>query len=449
MLEMVAAKQDETLGKNDDPIQWMKTTAKAVLRDLSDLGPGDPGTEDKDDNEAWLCHSLIVRLFSSVDSNYEPSQPSNQFKAVLSMQALENCLKVEDMTEKGKSILNETGNRSILGQAGWLSVASTYAALTEVVMADDDMVMDGPRCLATVECSFAAFQAGMLLLSSSGWGSAAEYGDEEQAGAIAHMVGLLKLQCQQLGKRVESKANNPHFRRVDYNLMCCRQQYRFMKERASRQSGSSSSGKAPMVVTCFGTQRKTLRQTVPMDTGDGVVQSVLASHSVRDQRKQLQEDSTVVRPPALGAPIQSRKRAHNDSENNDTPRFALPPVEVSQATRNPGVMKIVGREAHLLLPAAALVRVASASRTVYKARCYRCGRAKVGELGVHPGDGAANKLEYWKVPENERQEGWNVPDGYAIGDTRGKADRKSIRRAWKRLKKEKGIEDEQQFDGWP
>jgi hypothetical protein len=109
-----------------------------------------------------------------------------------------------------------------------------------------------------VECSFAAFQAGMLLLNSSGWGSADEYGDEEQAGAIAHMVRLLELQCQQLGKRVAPMASHPHFRRVDYNLICCRQQYRFMKDRASGLSGkgerSSIQGGMDQFVTRSGNE---------------------------------------------------------------------------------------------------------------------------------------------------------------------------------------------------
>lgn len=239
LLEMVA--KQEACGTAEDHVQWMKATAEAVLQGLSDLGPGAPGTEDKDDDKAWLCHSLIVRLFPMVDSNYEPSKPSSQFKAILSIHALEICLRVQDMPEKVRSILDETGNLAILDQAesslGWLSVSSTYAALVEVEMADDDIAMDGPRCLATVECSFAALEAGMLLLSGSKWGSADEYGDEEQADSIAHMVGLLELQCQQLCKRVAPMANHPHFRRVDYNLICCRQQYRFMKDRASRLSG--------------------------------------------------------------------------------------------------------------------------------------------------------------------------------------------------------------------
>jgi hypothetical protein len=239
LLQMVGTKQDVLFDTKNDHVEWMKTTAKAVLRDLSDLGPGDNGTEDKDDNQAWLCHSLTVRLFSSGDCSNEPNHPFTQFKAILSIQALKICLGVKDMPEQLRRILNETSDLSILGRMesslGWLSIASTYAALVEVEMSDDDIVtaMDGPRCLATVECSFAAFQAGMLILGSSGQGSTNEYGDEEQAGAIARMVELLELQCQQLCKRVAPKAISPHFRRVDYNLICCRQQYRFMKERAS------------------------------------------------------------------------------------------------------------------------------------------------------------------------------------------------------------------------
>jgi hypothetical protein len=39
-------------------------------------------------------------------------------------------------------------------------------------------------------------------------------------------------------------------------------------------------------------QKRTLRQTVPLGTGDGGAQSIIAQHSVRDLRMQLQEEST-------------------------------------------------------------------------------------------------------------------------------------------------------------
>ena len=109
-------------------------------------------------------------------------------------------------------------------------------------------------------------------------------------------------------------------------------------------------------------------------------------------------------------------------------------------------MEIVARGEDLVLPAATAIAAATPSN-MRKVRCLRCGKEKVGEL--HPGDGAANKLGYCKVPENERHNGWIVPDGFAIADTRPKAGSKSIRRAWKRRKEILKITDEQHFDGWP
>jgi hypothetical protein len=101
-----------------------------------------------------------------------------------------------------------------------------------------------------------------------------------------------------------------------------------------------------------------------------------------------------------------------------------------------------------LLPAVASSVIATLSFSKMKAVCCLCcGREKTGEL--HPGDGAANKQGYCKLPDNEQHQGWVVPAGYAIGDTRGKADTRAIKWAWKRRKEELGILDEQQFDGWP
>ncbi len=148
----------------------------------------------------------------------------------------------------------------------------------------------------------------------------------------------------------------------------------------------------------------------------------------------------MVRPPVVGAPIQSRKRALNDNDNINATQLRLPPSEVSQATRNPGVMEVVARGENLVPPAAS-VGAAAAPSNMSKLRCLRCGKKKVSDL--HPGDG----VEYCKVPENERHEGWIVPAGYGIGDTRRKADRQSIRRAWKLQKEDLSIRDEQQFDG--
>jgi hypothetical protein len=217
----------------DDHVEWMNKTAQAVLQHLSDLGPGLPGSEDKEDSKGWLCHSLILGLFP----------PASSFKAILCMQALKICLGVKDMNAKVHSILSKTSNLAILERAlsslSWLTLASTYAALMEIDMAGDDIVLDGPRCLATVECAYAAHHAGAELLTDSMEATTNEYGSEEDAATVVHMLGLLDAQCQQLSKRMEPMLSNPHSRRVDYNLMCSRHYYRTIKSRAATLAGDA------------------------------------------------------------------------------------------------------------------------------------------------------------------------------------------------------------------
>jgi hypothetical protein len=238
LLELATTR--DACDRKDDRVEWMDTTAEAVLQGLSDLGPDPQASEDEDKDiiEAWLSYSLTVRLFPIVDSNDEARQPSNQFKAIISMQAIKILLQVEDMSGKVQTVLNETDNQSMLKRAnsslGWLAVSCSYVAMIEV-----DITEDGPLCLAIVECALSAFQAGMLLLiDDTERQSAAEYGNEEQADEAAHMMDLLDLECLLLLDALAPKASRPYFRQVVNTLNCCRDQYRAMKTRASELSGS-------------------------------------------------------------------------------------------------------------------------------------------------------------------------------------------------------------------
>jgi hypothetical protein len=236
LLELATTR--DVCGRKDDHVEWMDTTADAVLQGLSDLDPDPPVSENKDEDniEAWLSYSLIARLFPIGDCNDEARQPSNQFKAIISMQAIKILLQAEDMPSKVETVLNETDNqvKRANSSLGWLAISCSYVALTEVEISED-----GPRCLAIVECALSAFQAGMLLLiDESKGGSAAEYGNEDQADQAAHMMGLLDLQCLFLSDALALKASRPYFRQVITTLNCCRDQYRAMKTRVSELSGS-------------------------------------------------------------------------------------------------------------------------------------------------------------------------------------------------------------------
>jgi hypothetical protein len=233
LLELATTR--DVCGRKDNRVEWMDTTADAVLQSLSDLGPDPPASEDEDEDniEAWLSYSLMARLFPIGDSNDEARQPSNQFKAIISMQAIKILLQVEDMSSKVETVLNETENQTILKRAnsslGWLAISCSYVALVEI-----DISEDGPRCLAIVECALSAFQAGMLLLIFETEGeSAADYGNE-----AVHIMGLLDLQCLFLSDALALKASRPYFRQVISTLNCCRDHYRNMKVRVSELSGS-------------------------------------------------------------------------------------------------------------------------------------------------------------------------------------------------------------------
>jgi hypothetical protein len=261
LLELATTR--DVCDRKDDRVEWMDTTAEAVLQGVSDLGPDPSASEDEDKGniEAWLSYSLIARLFPIVDSHDETRQPSNQFKAILSMQAIKILLQVDDMSSIVKTILNETDNQSILKRAnsslGWLAISCSYVAMIEI-----DISVDGPRCLAIVECALSAFQAGMLLLIYETEGkSTTEYGNEEQADEAAHMMEMFDLECLLLLDALAPSASRPYFCQVVCTLYCCRDQYSVMKARVSELSGSdeqisaqrgiehvSSSGKATSLI---------------------------------------------------------------------------------------------------------------------------------------------------------------------------------------------------------
>jgi hypothetical protein len=238
LLELATTR--EGCDRKDDRVEWMDTTAEAVLQGVSDLGPDPLSSEDMDEGntDAWLSYSVIARLFPIVDSNDEARQPSNQFKAILSMQAIKILLQVDDMSSRVQTILNETDNQSILKRAnsslGWLAISCSYVALIEV-----DISVDGPRCLAIVECALSAFQAGMLLLiNETGRQATAEYGNEEKADEAAHMMELFDLECLLLLDALAPSASLPYFCQVVCTLHCCRDQYCVMKARVTELSES-------------------------------------------------------------------------------------------------------------------------------------------------------------------------------------------------------------------
>jgi hypothetical protein len=107
-------------------------------------------------------------------------------------------------------------------------------------------------------------------------------------------------------------------------------------------------------------------------------------------------------------------------------------------------METVRRQEHLIAPAAQLLVTNVSKKTRY--RCYRCGKAKLGDL--HEGGAPRTSQSYCNVPENQYQKGWVIAPGYAIGDKRKQVSFRTFKKEWKRRKESQNLHDEEHFDNW-
>lgn len=230
--------------------QWMDSAVDRILAQCSTLGPGAPKTEDDDDEKAWLCSSLAVRLFPT---HTEEGQIHKwgEFNARLAIRALQKCLGLDDWDAHLKSTLLENGNAELQEQSvksiQWKAFASSYVGLITIELVGEKIIKDDPRCLATVDNAFYCAQTATYLFPSSTSSkdrSGGLYGSPAEADAMCHVLGLLENQCHQLVKRVNPMASRPHFRRAAYHLSCHRGYYRHCREEASALAGYAGKTKA-------------------------------------------------------------------------------------------------------------------------------------------------------------------------------------------------------------
>lgn len=222
----------------------MGVTVDRIVSQRSSFGPGTTEKEDSDDEEAWLCLSLMTRLFPNHDTKGQIHEKSSEFKAQLAMQSLQTCLEIKDWDKHVREVLEENGSgleERYDTSLRWKAISSAYVAFLTIELLGDKVAEDGPRCMATFESTMYCAQAGMnlfSLLSPSEYGSGGRYGTSDEADAVYHAMELLENQGNQLIKRIKPYSKvRPHFRRVEHHLTCLRGYYRFCKEEASSMAG--------------------------------------------------------------------------------------------------------------------------------------------------------------------------------------------------------------------
>jgi len=176
--------------------------------------------------------------------------------------------------------------------------------------------------------------------------------------------------------------------------------------------------------------RATARQTIVVDRGNGLQETVLLSEEMLRIQQSHQAGCIAARKPVKFPAMQL-------APSGDGDRVAVPPVEVAgQIQRNAQLMDVVRRGDHLVPPR---VRKVSKSK-----RCCRCGLEKAGDC--HAGGASRTATEY--CTSTRSQQGWIVPAGCAVGDKRAADSQRQIKRNWKEHKASQSIEDEVVFQGW-
>jgi len=79
-------------------------------------------------------------------------------------------------------------------------------------------------------------------------------------------------------------------------------------------------------------------------------------------------------------------------------------------------------------------------------RCYRCGWARIGPN--HKQRVGANTLDYCKTPQESRYPYWEVPYGYAVDDKPTTVRSDNMKKRWRQIMEEHGIDDDPRFPDW-
>jgi len=174
----------------------------------------------------------------------------------------------------------------------------------------------------------------------------------------------------------------------------------------------------------------TARQTIVVDRGNGLKETVLLSNEMLDIQQPHQAGCLPARKAVSFPPMQL-------APSGDGDRVPIPPIETAGQIRgNVELMRVVQRGDHLAPP-----RV---KRVSHAKRCCRCGLEKTGSCHA----GGVSRTSADCCTSTRSQNGWIVPAGCALGDTRAVASQRQIKADWNKHKKNHSIEDEMLFQGW-
>jgi hypothetical protein len=234
---------------------WIETTVRQILAPIPSFGPGNPGSEDRDDGKAYLCLSLAVRLFR--DSGKSPLSIT-QFEAILTGHAVQICTGTEHWNDDTLSAIDfskdpytfMTAEQLLLDR--WKAFLFSCETCFRIRREGETFLMDGPRILAIAELIMEQVCVGMRLFSAvepvEGCGI---YGSKVEACQVSQLFLLLEEQCTNLAKEMGRLSSQAHFRRAECCFTNLRSYCRHVKEDAIRVAGTAVPKKVQASINRF------------------------------------------------------------------------------------------------------------------------------------------------------------------------------------------------------
>ena len=204
----------------------------AVLEGLTSLGPG-LTDDDFDDTEGWLVLSAALRLVplhpvpTTATAGIPPQRAVLRFHAALSLHAVQLCLPNSNthLEAELSRVLQENPALSAKQQnsTAWKTLSTVYAGLLTLERYSNATTIsqDPSRVQAVVECLFAAFESGLLLLAL------------HDNDGVADYFALLDPAVEKLESRFKTMATLNPIRKADMLLMLWHQYNIIMHRQAS------------------------------------------------------------------------------------------------------------------------------------------------------------------------------------------------------------------------
>mmetsp|Transcript_1956 Transcript_1956/g.5398 ORF Transcript_1956/g.5398 Transcript_1956/m.5398 type:complete len:366 (-) Transcript_1956:166-1263(-) len=203
-------------------------TIESLMDIISGLGPGMVGTDDNEDTEAFLCHSVIC---SSIPRHHGGTNQlhrlSCQFRVQLAVAAIGSITNGEVKNHLSHCSQQQQPESTDIGEYTISAFDTAVAGLKFLDSLGDGIVDCAPLVPAVAECANAAFLSGSNLLQLDGDGGRQQQAlTPSQVALVQRTVGTLEDSSFRISKRTKGMSTNPHMRRLDHYVSVLNQYYR-------------------------------------------------------------------------------------------------------------------------------------------------------------------------------------------------------------------------------